>query len=136
MDRAWFRAYLSAVIVLIAGLLTLAGCGGGGGDSGSGGGGGQSLIFSLDKNSVTFNFQQGAPPPPQIVNVTATGQYSGTLYLSGQITGTGVIPPIQITVSGTSATVQLNAVHVSSGLFSAHACSTFAPPQPVKEFMS
>jgi hypothetical protein len=90
-------------ILLICGALFLSACGGGGG--GGGGSSTGSLIFTADKTSVSFLYPQNQTPAAQVVTITATGTYSGTLYVSANITGQGIATPIQITVQGTTAAV-------------------------------
>lgn len=109
-----FRARtLIALALVAAGVLALPGCGGGG----SGGGGGSStsggLTFRADKSSVTFNFDQDQSPPAQTVTVTATGQYTGTLYISATVSGPGLASTVPVTLSGTTGTAQISA---ASGL--------------------
>src|SRR6185312_6551927 len=136
-----FRAPV-ALLCLVAISLLLVGCGGGGGDGDSGGsnggGGGNggnappSLQFSADKSSVTFTYRQGqSPPPPQIVTITATGQYTGSLYVAAQMTGQGLSPVIPIAVTGTTATAQITAAALLpagtyTGQLSLLACSDSA----------
>jgi hypothetical protein len=92
-----------ALTLLVASATSLVSCSGGGG-----GGGGATLSFSADKSSVSFDYQQGQPPPPpQMVTITASGQYTGTLYIAATISGPEIATPIPITVTGTTATVQI-----------------------------
>jgi hypothetical protein len=104
------RNLFRAPIILLFALVALTSCGGGGG----GGGGDGSLTFTPNQTSVSFNFPQGQTPPSQTVTVTATGQYSGNIYVGATISGQGGIAiPIPITVVGYTASAPIS---VASGL--------------------
>ncbi len=88
-------------------------CGGGGG---GGGGAGRddndnnnSLRFSLDRSSVSYDYDEGTTPPSQQVIATATGTYEGTLYVAAIVEGNGVDPNIQVTIGGVQGTFLLSA---------------------------
>jgi hypothetical protein len=106
---------LGASILLLLCALALTSCGGGGGGGGSSGGSGSngSLQFTANVSSVTFNYVQDDVPAPQIVTITATGQYTGTLYVAAEVSGTGIASTIPLTVTGTTAEAQIS---VASGL--------------------
>jgi len=117
-------------LLLVCGVICLTACGGGGG-GGGGGGSTSSLIFTADKTSVSFLYPENQPPAAQVVTITATGTYSGTLYVSANITGQGIATPIRITVEGTTATVNFLpsptlAVGTYSGTVQLLACSDSA----------
>jgi hypothetical protein len=103
---------LAVLLSFVPAGLVLTGCGGGGG-SGTSDGGSGSLVFSADKSSVSFDYNQNETPPPQVVNITATGQYSGTLYVAAAASGQGIASPIPMTISGSTAQAQ---IFVASGL--------------------
>lgn len=95
---------------MLAVLPILGSCGGGG----NGGGGGQSLTFTLNQTSVTFEGVAGqTPPAPQVVTVGVQGTYSGTLYILTTESGGGLAPTIPISITPTSASATLS---VASGL--------------------
>jgi hypothetical protein len=88
--------------VLVPLMVMLVSCGGGGGGSGGGGGGGGSggLTFTLDRTSLNFTFEESAQPPEQIVTATASGNFSGTLYIGAIVEGQGIDPNIFASISG------------------------------------
>ena len=103
------KASRFGALVLVA--IITASCGGGGGggnSSGGGGGGGGSVTFTPDRTSVSFTYAEGdAPNQQEVVTVTATGTFSGTLYIGAVVEGQGVDPAIVTAISGTSATFTL-----------------------------
>lgn len=79
-------------------LVVLAACGGGGG-----GGGG--LSFSLDRNAIAFEYEESPSfVPTETVTATATGSYSGTLYVGAIVEGTAIDPLVIATISGNQGT--------------------------------
>jgi uncharacterized repeat protein (TIGR03803 family) len=66
------------------------------------------LTFTPDKTSISFVFNQNQSPAPQTVTITTTGQYTGSLSISVQVSGPGLASTIPITISGTTATVQVS----------------------------
>jgi hypothetical protein len=88
-------------------MLALAACGGGGGGSSTPGGGG--LRFSADKSALTFDVNPGLPTPSQTVTITASGTYTGTIYVMATTTGQGLAASIPITISGQTATAVVSA---------------------------
>jgi len=108
MRRTLFSIRLLASLVLVGfTLLGLAACGGGGGGGGSSSGGG--LRFSADKSALTFDVNPGIATPSQTVTITASGTYSGTIYVSATATGQGLAASIPITISGQTATAVVSA---------------------------
>ena len=107
---------LAALFFLVVCGLALTSCGGGGGtNSGSTG----SLQFTANVSSVTFNYVQGATPPPQVVTITATGNYTGTLYVAAEATGEGIATTIPIAINGYTATAQISpAAGLAAGSYS------------------
>lgn len=101
------RASVGALIASVV-LLVLAACGGGGGGGGGSSGGG-GLRFSADKTALTFDVNPGVPTPSQTVTITASGTYTGTIYVMATTTGQGLAPSIPITVSGQTATAVVSA---------------------------
>lgn len=98
----------SRLAALLLGLLLLASCGGGGG--GGDDGGGNSLRFSADRSQVTLAYDEGAGfMPTANVTVTATGEYSGTLYVGAVVEGNGIDPNLPAVISGTQASFTLRA---------------------------
>lgn len=116
-SAAWRR--LLACLVILLGTIGLSSCGGGG-DGGSGGSTTSgNLMFTADRTSVSFDYQQDQTPAPQTVTITATGQYTGTLYISGSVSGPQIATPIPITVTGSTATVQISVVpQLAAGTYS------------------
>jgi hypothetical protein len=117
------RAALWTFILAVLPILTS--CGGGGG------GGGESLIFTPNQTSVTFDMVLGQTPPSQVVTVGVQGQYSGTLYVLATETGQGISPVIPITATPTSAAATLSvtqglAVGTYSGQIQFKVCSDSA----------
>jgi uncharacterized repeat protein (TIGR03803 family) len=112
------RTFAPLLLVTVS-VLALPGCGGGGGggDGGGSSGGGQTtgggLTFTPDKSSISFNFVQGQSPAPQTITVTATGQYTGALYIAATVSGPGLASTIPTTITGTTGTAQVSA---ASGL--------------------
>jgi hypothetical protein len=102
-----------SVLVLLA-LVTLAACGGGGGGDDSpaptppnpGG-----FQVSVDRTSVSFEFDQGTLPNPfeQVLNATWTGTPPAQVFVGATIAGTGLLPTIPIDIGATSATISLRA---------------------------
>jgi hypothetical protein len=120
--------------VLLAGAYLTA-CGGGGG-----GGGGSpppnQLVFTADKTSISFDYAQNTTPQEQIVTITATGTYSGTLYVAAVLSSADIAEPIPIFVSGTTATVHFTpaaglSVGTHTGKVTLEACSDSACAQQV-----
>src|SRR6516165_8328056 len=96
------RTWVSLGVLL--GSAGLTSCGGGG----SGGGPPQnSLVFTADKTSVSFDYAQNTTPQEQIVTITATGTYSGTLYIAAILSSADIAQPIPIIISGSTAMVHL-----------------------------
>ncbi|HEX5461552.1 MAG TPA: IPT/TIG domain-containing protein [Steroidobacteraceae bacterium] len=104
-----------ALLLVAASALAIPGCGGGGGGGGGSGGGStvSGLTFTVDKSSVSFDFDQNQVPPAQTVTITATGQYTGNLYIAATVTGPGLASSIPIVISGMTGTAQIS---VASGL--------------------
>ncbi|WP_153067212.1 hypothetical protein [Steroidobacter cummioxidans] len=98
---------VSALVLL--GLLQACGGGGGGGGGDGGGGGGAGFSIGLDRTSVTFEFFEGAEPPTRVINATASGEYTGNLYVGATVEGPGIDPTIPIVVSGTRGTISVKA---------------------------
>lgn len=117
---AWRRLLVCFLVVF--GTFGLSSCGGGGGGDGGSGGSTTSagnLVFAADKTAVSFDYQQNETPAAQTVTITATGQYTGTLYVSASVTGPEIATPIPITVTGTTATVQISVVpQLAAGTYS------------------
>jgi hypothetical protein len=92
-------------------MVMLISCGGGGDSGGSGGGGGGggsgSLTFTLDRNSLDFTFEESTTPPIQTVTATATGNFSGTLYIGAIAEGQGIDPTIVAIINGMQGTFQI-----------------------------
>jgi IPT/TIG domain-containing protein len=113
----------------------LAACGGGGG----GGGGGpppNQLVFTADKTSVSFDYAQNITPQEQVVTITATGTYNGTLYVAAILSSPDIAEPIPIFISGTTATVHFTpaanlSVGMHTGTVTLEACSDAACTQQV-----
>jgi hypothetical protein len=84
--------------------------GGGGGGSNGGGVSGGGLTFTADKSSISFDFDQNQVAPLQTVTITATGQYTGPLYIAATVTGTGLVSTIPIQISGNTGTAQISAI--------------------------
>jgi hypothetical protein len=113
------------LLLLVCGL-ALASCGGGGG--GTSGGSAGSLQFTENMSSVTFNYVAGQTPPPQIVTITATGNYNGTLYVAAEASSAAIAGTIPIAINGYTATAQITpagglAVGAYSGQIQLLACS-------------
>src|SRR5689334_7886542 len=103
-------------LVLLASVLASCGGGGGGGgssssSSSSSGGGSGSVRFTPVPTSLSFEYFEGSPvPAPQNIVVTATGTFSGTLYLGAAATGTGLNPQMPLTIdSNTQGTFTVTA---------------------------
>lgn len=127
-----------ALLFVAASAAALPGCGGGGGGGGGAGSGGTSggLTFTPDKSSVSFNFDQNQIPPPQTVTITATGQYTGTLYIAATVTGPGLSTSIPIEISGTTGSAQISAASglapgSYAGQLDLYACSDAACAHPL-----
>jgi hypothetical protein len=96
----------------------LASCGGGGGGGGgssssssSSSGGSGSVRFSANPTSLSFEYFEGSPvPASQSIVVTATGTFSGTLYLGAAATGQGLSSNLPLTIdSNTQGTFTVTA---------------------------
>jgi hypothetical protein len=92
----------------------------GGGNSpggGSTGGGttssGDGLTITLDRNSLAFTAFERETLSAQVINVTASGQYDGELYVGATVDGQGIDPTIRIDINGTTARIFVSA---ASGL--------------------
>ncbi|HEX4269599.1 MAG TPA: hypothetical protein VHY36_17055 [Steroidobacteraceae bacterium] len=110
MNPSRARTFFALLLVAASGL-ALSGCGGGGGGGSNGGGvSGGGLTFTADKTSISFDSDQNQVAPPQTVTITATGQYTGPLYIAATVTGTGLVSTIPIEISGTTGTAQISAV--------------------------
>lgn len=97
------------LLLVAATVLALPGCGGGGGGGGDGGGGTSGgLTFTPDKSSITFAFDQNRVPPAQTVTITATGQYTGALYIAATVSGPGLASTIPITISGMTGVASIS----------------------------
>jgi hypothetical protein len=113
---------------VLLGSAGLTSCGGGG----SGGGPPQnSLVFTADKTSVSFDYAQNTTPQEQIVTITATGTYSGTLYIAAVLSSADIAQPIPIVISGSTAMVHLTpaaglGVGMHTGKVTLEACSDSA----------
>lgn len=101
MERYWLPVRALAILVLFL----VSSCGGGGG---SGGGGSGSLFFTADKTSLIFDYSTSSAPSVQFVTITATGQYSGTLYVGAKVNGPGISSTIPISVNGYTAVAQIS----------------------------
>ncbi len=122
---------------LILAATALVSCGGGGGSgssssssSSSSGGGSGNIQFSADRTSVSFEYiEGGVVPAAQQVIITATGSYSGTLYLGAVASGQGLDATIPLTViSDTQGSFQVRAganlpVGTYTGTLQLMACS-------------
>lgn len=91
-------------LVLLASVLAACGGGGGGGGGGSssssGGGGSGSVKFTPVPNTLSFEYFEDSPvPASQNIVVTATGTFSGTLYLGAVATGQGLNPDLPLTIN-------------------------------------
>jgi hypothetical protein len=103
------------VLVLVA----LASCGGGGGTDDSptppapppSGG----FSVSVDRTTVAFDYNQGMPPTSQVLNATWTGTPPGQVFVQAGVIGSGVSPIIPITLTSTSATIELSAASNLAG---------------------
>jgi hypothetical protein len=93
-----------ALVAVVANVLTSCGGGGGGSDANGGGGGGSgNVTFTANRTSLLFEYMEGTPLPPALeVVVTASGEFSGTLYLGAVVTGTGLSPTIPLTINSTT----------------------------------
>jgi hypothetical protein len=101
-----FRKF--AAVLLSAFLFTS--CGGGGGGGGSSSGGGSGIRFTPDRTSVDLAYDEGTSfIPSTTVTVTATGTFSGTLYIGAIVEGQGIDPNVQAIISGQSASFTLQA---------------------------
>ena len=92
--------------VLFLSLLMSCGGGGGGGDDN---GGNNNFRVTLDRNSVSWTFYQGANvPAAQNITGTATGTFNGQLFVAAIVENNGAVnainPNIFIALSGTQAT--------------------------------
>lgn len=101
--------------VLALGLSLLMSCGGGGGGGGDDDGGGNNFRVTLDRNSVSWTFYQGADvPAAQNITGTATGTFNGQLFVAATIENNGAVnainPNITISISGTRATASVQPV--------------------------
>lgn len=97
---------ISAALLALV-LLVSCGGGGGGGDGGGGGGGNGlgSLQFTADTTRIDLAYDEGALSMPGArVIVTATGNFTGTLYIGAIADGTGIDPNIQTEITGNQAT--------------------------------
>ena len=73
--------------------------GGGSSGGGSSGGGSGSVQFSADRTTLAFDYIEGNQTPlSQNVTITATGSFSGSIYLGAIATGQGVNPTIDLTI--------------------------------------
>jgi hypothetical protein len=123
---------MSLGVLLASAYLTA--CGGGGG--GGGGPPPNQLVFTADKTSISFDYAQNTTPQEQIVTVTATGTYSGTLYIAAILSSPDIAEPIPIFISGTTATVHFTpaaslSVGTHTGKVTLEACSDSACAQQV-----
>jgi IPT/TIG domain len=124
----------ASVVLMLCSALCLTACGGGGG-------GGSPpppdpLVFTADKTSISFDYAQNVTPQEQIVTITATGTYSGTLYISAIMTGHDIAVPIPIFITGTTAAVHFSpaaglAAGTHTGTVTLEACSDSACNQQV-----
>jgi hypothetical protein len=103
--------------MLVSTLVALASCGGGGGgdDQGPPPPGGNNFRVQADRANVTFDFVQGEIPTSQVINATWSGTPPAQLYVSATLEGVGLLQVIPLAVSGTSATITLNADRSLSG---------------------
>ena len=104
--RAFFVLCLSL-------LMSCGGGGGGGGDDDDNGGG--NFRVTLDRNSVSWTFYQGADVPAgQNITGTATGTFNGQLFVAAIVENNGAVnainPNIPILLSGTQATASVQPV--------------------------
>jgi len=86
------------------------------GSSGGGGGGDNpnppvsgKIRFTADKTSLTFDLQESIGfYGPQIVTITASGDFNGTLYVAAVVEGQGIDPDITLSISGLQGTFTIN----------------------------
>jgi hypothetical protein len=98
----------SALLVLC--LLTSCGGGGGGGGSSSSGGSNGGVRFTPDRSSVDLAYDEGASfMPTTNITVTASGTFSGTLYIGAVVEGNGIDANIPASISGQTAVFTLQA---------------------------
>lgn len=102
------KIFLKIASVLI--LLSLISCGGGGGGGGSSP---ASFLITLDKTAVNFTMSVGDSGASTIVTATASGSYSGTIYVGAVVEGVGIDSYIPFSASGNAAQFTL---HVANGL--------------------
>ena len=104
-----------ALVLLASALASCGGGGGGGGgsssSSSSSGGGSGSVRFTASTTSLSFEYFEGSPvPASQNIVVTATGTFSGTLYLGAAATGQGLNSQIPLSIdSNTQGTFTVTA---------------------------
>lgn len=102
--------FLPAPKLFIGCLMVLAmACGGGGGsDGGGGGGGGSSLRVTLITTSLAWSYFPAEQPAAREVRASATGEYSGTIYVGAIVENDGVTnainPEIPVAITGAQAT--------------------------------
>ncbi len=97
-------------------LVPVASCGGGGGGDDSpppppAG----NFSVSLDRTTVAFDFDQGAPPSSQVLNATWTGTPPAQVFVQAGVIGTGISPVIPINITTSSATIELRAASNLAG---------------------
>jgi len=116
-----FQKISTALLTLC--LLTSCGGGGGGGGSSSGGGGGSGgVTFTPDRTSVDLAYDEGVPyMPSATVTVTASGNFTGTLYIGATVDGQGIDQNILTSISGQSATFSIQAHSgLAAGIYTGH----------------
>jgi hypothetical protein len=107
--RVYLRV-LPAPKLFIGCLMVLAvACGGGGGSGGGGGGGGgSSLRVTLITTSLAWSYFPAEQPTSREVRASATGEYSGTIYVGAIVENDGVTnaidPQIPVAIAGAQAT--------------------------------
>jgi hypothetical protein len=111
------RIRLAALVPFMVMLVSCGGGGGGGGgDSGSRSG---ALTFTLDRSSLSFAFEESTQPVEQMVTATASGTFSGTLYIGAVVEGQGIDPNIVATISGTQGLFRIRPLaNLASGEYS------------------
>lgn len=91
---------LSLLSVLLA-------CGGGGGGDAGGPPPSSGFRVSLDRSSVSFDFEEGQTVTPAVVIASSSGTPSGDLYIGAVAEGEGIDPYIDAVIEGTQARFSL-----------------------------
>ena len=113
---------ISTALLTLCLLTSCGGGGGGGGGSSSGGGGSGGVQFTPDRTSVDLAYDEGVPyMPTATVTVTASGNFSGTLYIGATVDGQGIDQNILTSISGQSATFSIQAHSgLAAGTYTGH----------------